>query len=186
MVARHDQDYEPSPHRLYNPKRHVDRNDQNLICQGIKVGTDLGRHSEALGQKAVDAVADASNQKEDKCNRHLVRSDGPDHYRHQQDASKRDEIGKAQGYIPAGRQRRAQHYPGRTSCQVGIALFSRHRPACLNLGLTPRFHPATLVPASPVFYRSRRIPRRDNGPLRVTNAADRTNTRNRTPWRMSP
>ncbi len=63
-------------------KRNVNRNDQRLVGQRIDVGAEFARHMEALGEKAVDGVADAGGQKQKKSNAHLAGRDRPDHDRH--------------------------------------------------------------------------------------------------------
>ena len=40
-------------------ERDVDRHDQHLVGERIEIGAELGRHAEALGEEAVDRVADA-------------------------------------------------------------------------------------------------------------------------------
>src|ERR1700693_1441751 len=47
---------------------------------------------EALGEEAVDPVADAGRQKQEKGYTHPARGDRPDHDRHQQDTSQGNEV----------------------------------------------------------------------------------------------
>ena len=68
------------------PSVDVDRDDQRLVGERIEIGAELGRHAEALGEEAVDGVADAGGEEQQERDPHLARRDRPDDDRHQQDA----------------------------------------------------------------------------------------------------
>ena len=59
--------------RAGDAQRHIDRDDQRLVGQRIEIGAELARHVEALGEKAVDGVADPGDQEQHKGDPHLAR-----------------------------------------------------------------------------------------------------------------
>ena len=83
-VARHHQDDDPERDHPGDAERHVDRHDQHLVGQRIEIGAELGLHAEALGQEAVDRVADAGGEEQQERQAHLSGGDRPDDHRHQQ------------------------------------------------------------------------------------------------------
>src|ERR1700688_952404 len=91
-VARDDEDDEEDRQRAGDAERNVDRYDQRLVGQGIEIGAELARHVEALGEEAIDAVADPGRQEQEKGDAHPARRDRPDHDRHQQDTSQGNEV----------------------------------------------------------------------------------------------
>jgi hypothetical protein len=95
-IARDHEDDEPARHCFYYSERDVDRDQHRLVRERIKIGTELGAHAKALGQKAVDGVGDAGCQEQGKCEAHLACRDRPNHDRHQQDTAKGDKVGNAQ------------------------------------------------------------------------------------------
>ena len=47
-----------------DPERDIDRNDQRLVGERVEIGAEHGGHVEALGEKAVDGVADAGGEEQ--------------------------------------------------------------------------------------------------------------------------
>ena len=64
-------------------ERDIDRNQHRLVGERVEIGAERGRHAEALGQKAVDRVADAGGEEQAERDPHFIGCDRPDHHRHQ-------------------------------------------------------------------------------------------------------
>ena len=97
---------------LGDAERHVDRDDQHLVGQRIEIGAEFGLHAEALGQEAVDRVADGGGQEQQEGQPHLSAGDRPDDHRHEEDARQRDEIRNTQTSGPGSPARRLATRPG--------------------------------------------------------------------------
>jgi len=95
-------DYDLAGFAVGAAERHIDRHDHRLVGERIEIGAKLGRHAEALGEKAVDRVADAGCQEQQEGNPHLAGGDRPNQDRHQQNAGKRDKVRYAQICAPPG------------------------------------------------------------------------------------
>ena len=100
-VAGHHQDDQRYGQRARDAQRDIDRDDQRLVGQRIDQSAKLARHMKALGEKAVDGVADPGSHEEEKGGPHLARRDRPDHNRHENNASQCDEIRNTQTQAPA-------------------------------------------------------------------------------------
>ena len=84
------------------PSATIDRDQQRLVGQRIEQGAQFARHVEALGEKAVDRVADAGDDEDRERDFHLAGGDRPDDDRHQNDAAQRNDIWNTQlGRFPA-------------------------------------------------------------------------------------
>src|SRR6185437_3787255 len=65
---------------------------QRFVSQGVEQRAELARHVEALGEKAVDRIADPGDDEDHKGDLHLAGSDGPDDDRDQKDPAQRDDV----------------------------------------------------------------------------------------------
>src|SRR4029079_976672 len=101
-IAGHHEDDDPARDRAPDSERDIDRDQQRLVGERIEQGAQFALHVEALGQEAVDGVADACNDEDCEGNPHLAGDDRPDDDRHQNDASQCNDIWNAQlGRFPA-------------------------------------------------------------------------------------
>jgi len=82
---------------------HVDRDQERLVGERVEESTQLARHVEALGQEAIDGVADAGDQEHTERNLHLARHDGPDDDRDQHDAAQGDDVRNTHAALPGTR-----------------------------------------------------------------------------------
>ncbi len=112
-VARHHEDDQRDRQGAGDPERHIDRYDQRLVGQRIEIGAELARHVKALGEEAVDGVADPGHQEQRKGRQHIPRRDRPDDDRHQDYAGQCDEIWNTQNAprLPPGAALRTQGCP---------------------------------------------------------------------------
>ena len=62
-VTRHHEDDQKYRQHADDSERNVNRNDQRLIGQGIEVSAKLALHVETLGEKPVDGIANAGEEK---------------------------------------------------------------------------------------------------------------------------
>ena len=99
-VARDHQDHDPARDDSIDAERDVDRNDQHLVGERIEIGAELGGHAEALGEEAVDRIADGGHHEQQERNAHLAGRDRPHDDGHQQNAPKRNQIWNTQSAAP--------------------------------------------------------------------------------------
>ena len=71
----------------------------DLVVQGAE----LARHVEALGEEAVDGIAEAGDEENRERDLHLARHDGPDDDRDQHDAAQGDDIRNTHVALPGTR-----------------------------------------------------------------------------------
>src|ERR1051326_7026907 len=103
LLLAHNQDDQRNRQPLGDAERHVDRHDQGLVGERIEIGAEFARHVEALGQEAVDGVADAGDHEQREGGEHLSRNNRPDHDRHQDDARQSNQVWNTQTTAPAPR-----------------------------------------------------------------------------------
>ena len=130
-VARNDEDDQRDRQCAGNAERNVDRHDQRLVSQRIDERAELAGHVEALGDEAVDRIADPGRQKQKEGGPHLPRHDRPDHDRDQHDASQCNEVWNTQTCAPA---RKSPYIAGRRRLRTRRFQRRRRRAAQPRLG----------------------------------------------------
>src|SRR5438067_8920551 len=93
-VARDDENDEPGRQMPLKSERHIDRNQEQLVGERIKVAAKLGMKLVSAGEEPVHPIAHAGDDENQECEQEVIRYDEPDRQRHEQDAPDGDEIGK--------------------------------------------------------------------------------------------
>jgi phosphoribosylformylglycinamidine cyclo-ligase len=131
-VAGHDENSDPARQHAADRKRNVNRHQQRLVGQRIKIGAKLCAHIKAPRDKAIDSIRDARNHKHDERHHPVPVNDRRDHHWHQTEAQHRQYI--------RYRYRSKLH-------ELTITNFF-HLPSS-SCGLTPRSQEISMVKPTP-------------------------------------
>jgi hypothetical protein len=94
-VAADHQDDQPVREHPLQSQGDIDADQQQLVGQGIEIGTELGHAVIILGNEAVDGIGDPGGDEDGEGKAKIAGNDQPNEQRHHEDAGNRQQIGHA-------------------------------------------------------------------------------------------
>ena len=87
-VTADDGDHQPQRQLVAHAERNIDADDQELVGERVEIGAELGLPVVALGEVAVDGIADAGTDEHEEGASGLAGEQHPEDHRHRDDAGR--------------------------------------------------------------------------------------------------